>query len=101
LLLRFCSTTWWFIALELAQLGAQHLRGHLACVGLELEPRGQHFVDLCTVAKVSVLLLDDNYHGYLLYCDSSAESADTSLRSLTRQLLVEMKVLPYRGPSSP
>lgn len=45
-----------------------------------------------THAQVSVLLLDDAYHGYLLYCDSSADSADTSLRSLTRQLLVEMKV---------
>ena len=92
MLLRFCSSTWWFIILEVGQLLIQHFRSYLACVGLETEPKGAAFVDLCTVAKVSVLLLDDNYHGYLLYCDSSAESADTSLRSLTRQILVEMKV---------
>lgn len=51
-LLRFCSSAWWFVGLELAQLLVQHLRSHLACVGLELEPRGAAFVDLCTVAKV-------------------------------------------------
>ena len=101
MLLRFASTTWWFILLEMVQLGVEKGRAYLAPCGLEGEPLGQQFVDLCTMAKVSVLLLDDTYHGYLLYCDSSADTADASLRALTRQLLVEMKghVTSRRGPA--
>jgi meckelin len=102
LILRFASTTWWFVLFEVAQLLLQASRAYLSCVGLEAEPLGQQFVDLCTAAKVSVLLLDDTYHGYVLYCDSSADSADTSMRHLTRQLLVEMKsghLAGRRGPT--
>lgn len=101
-LLRFASTTWWFAVLEIFQLVMQHLRRYLACVGMESEPLGQQLVDLCTTAKISVVSLVDTYHGYVLFCDSSADSADTSIRDLTKQLLMEMKGDRHaarRGPS--
>jgi hypothetical protein len=31
------------------------------------------FVDLCSVEKVSLLLLPDRYHGYYLHCDAAYE----------------------------
>lgn len=40
------------------------------------------FIDLCTVAKVSLLVLDDKYHGYYLHCDAPTEFADVSMSSL-------------------
>ena len=36
----------------------------------------QRFIDLCTIAKVSVLILDAPYHGYYLHCDSPYPHAD-------------------------
>lgn len=44
------------------------------------------FIDLCTVAKVSLLVLDDKYHGYYLHCDAPTEFADVSMASLVAQL---------------
>jgi hypothetical protein len=34
------------------------------------------FIDLCTVSKVSLLLLPDRYHGYYLHCDAAYEVCD-------------------------
>jgi len=101
-LLRFANITWWFALLEIAQLGTQHIRRYLACIGLETEPLGQQLVDLCTTAKISIVSVVDLYHGYVLFCDSSADSADTSMRDLTQHLLMEMKGDRHaarRGPS--
>ena len=31
------------------------------------------FVDMCSVEKVSIVLLPDRYHGYYLHCDAAYE----------------------------
>jgi hypothetical protein len=28
------------------------------------------FIDFCTIAKISVIVLDEQYHGYYLHCRS-------------------------------
>ena len=40
------------------------------------EPTGQRFIDLCTLAKISVLIMDEFHHGYYLHCLSPYESAE-------------------------
>ena len=35
------------------------------------EPATSRFIDLCTLAKISMLALMDKYHGYYLHCRSS------------------------------
>lgn len=90
--LRFASHTWWFVVMELFQLfGMQAMRYLDACFKCQTHPfemKGELFLDLCTQAKVSVIMLDEPYHGYVLYCDSSSDTADTSLKNLTAQLLL-------------
>jgi meckelin len=44
------------------------------------------YIDLCTVAKVSLLVLDDRYHGYYVHCDAPYEFADVTMRGLTDAL---------------
>merc|ERR1711988_1493841 len=53
------------------------------------ELAGEMFVDLCSIAKISVLIIDEKYHGYLLYCDAHGQHADTSMLDLTSKLLEE------------
>lgn len=104
MLLRFASHTWWFVVLELIQIGFQEFCKYLDscthCYTAPYEMRGQHFIDLCTWAKVSVVVLDEAYHGYVLYCDSSTTSADTNLKNLTSALLRETEQMNTRqGPA--
>ena len=44
------------------------------------------FIDLCTLAKVSVLVLDEPYHGYYLHCRSPHQYADASMFELIETL---------------
>jgi meckelin len=53
------------------------------------EPRSQIFVDLCTMAKISVFIMDEPYHGYYLHCRSPYEYADGSMQQLAEQLKKE------------
>jgi len=53
------------------------------------EPPSQHFVDFCTVAKISIFMFDGPYHGYYLHCRSPHEFADCSIITLQEQLQQE------------
>eukprot|EP01138_Halocafeteria_seosinensis_P016103 gb/GECG01016432.1/.p1 GENE.gb/GECG01016432.1/~~gb/GECG01016432.1/.p1 ORF type:complete len:1154 (+),score=113.07 gb/GECG01016432.1/:1-3462(+) len=44
------------------------------------------YIDMCTVAKISVFIFDDHYHGYYLHCDAPYEHADLNMRQLTDHL---------------
>jgi hypothetical protein len=46
------------------------------------EPKSQRFIDLCTLANISWVCLDEQYHGYLLYCRSPYDFADCSMEQL-------------------
>jgi uncharacterized membrane protein YgcG len=44
------------------------------------------FVDLCTIMKVSLLLMDQRYRGYYIHANAPHEYADGSLADITRHL---------------
>ena len=50
------------------------------------EPPEQVFVDLCTIAKISIFVLDEEYHGYYLHCRSPHQYADGSMTELVSML---------------
>lgn len=53
------------------------------------EPRECLFIDLCTVAKVSCLFLDEPYHGFYLHCRSPYPFADGNMSEIVDQLKQE------------
>ena len=83
--LRFCNTTWWFFVM----FAIQWLWQFAFYERYYKEPRGQVFIDLCTIAKVSVFIMDEPYHGFYLHCRSPYEFADGSMMQLTEQLKKE------------
>ena len=50
------------------------------------EPPERLFVDFCTIAKISVIVLDEKYHGYYLHCRSPHQYADGTMTELVRFL---------------
>ncbi len=56
---------------------AQYLFRYLLYDRYYSEPKGQRFIDLCTLAKISMFIMDDRYHGFYLHCRSPYEFAGT------------------------
>jgi len=83
--LRFCNITWWFFLTA----AVQWIWQFAFYERYYKEPRGQVFIDLCTIAKVSVFIMDEPYHGFYLHCRSPYEFADGSMMQLTEQLKKE------------
>lgn len=50
------------------------------------EPPEQKFTDLCTIAKVSLLVLLEPYYGYYLHCRSPHQYADGTMAELVEML---------------
>lgn len=44
------------------------------------------FVDLCSVANVSLFIFDDKFHGYYIHGESPSHSSDVTLEALKRAL---------------
>ena len=64
--LRFANTTWWFF-----MLAGASMPGIISSWERYVsEPKAQQFLDLTTVAKVSVFVLDAEYHGWYLHGDA-------------------------------
>lgn len=83
--LRFANTTFWFLVIVYAQrLWRWAIQDRFIT-----EPPTHSFVDLCTIAKVSMFILDEDYHGYYLHCRSQHEFADGSMLEISRQLRQE------------
>lgn len=82
MVLRFANTTWWWSILSFIQwlwkttLAERYLG----------EPPEQVFIDLCTIAKISVLVLESKYHGYYLHCRSPHQFSDGSMAELVEML---------------
>jgi hypothetical protein len=53
------------------------------------ERRVTRFLDLCALTKVSVLILDETFHGYYIHGRSSHSHADVSMVELTTQMKCE------------
>jgi hypothetical protein len=45
-----------------------------------------NFVDLCSVANISVFMFDEKFHGYYIHGESPANSSDVTLDTLKRAL---------------
>ena len=82
IVLRFANTTWWLFFFTVLQW----LWKYLIYERFISEPPEQVFVDMCTVAKVSLLLLDEPYHGYYLHCRSPHQFADGTMEELVEML---------------
>lgn len=50
------------------------------------EPPERLFIDFCTLAKVSVIVLDEKFHGYYLHCRSPHQYADGTMTELVQML---------------
>lgn len=81
-----------------------HVRGCPPQERYIFEPPESQFIDMCTLAKVSAVLLDERYHGYYLHCRSPYPYADASLVEMAEQLRQESeglttdRGLPVRWP---
>lgn len=89
IVLRFFNTSFWFLVIAYGQV----LWRFLVQDRYITEPPTHSFVDLCTMAKVSVFVLDEEYHGYYLHCRSQHEFADCSMLEVSRQLRQEAEGL--------
>ena len=59
-------------------------------------PQSQRFLDLCTLAKVSLFILENEpepYHGYCLHYQSPYEFADCSMENICEQMKREANEL--------
>lgn len=83
--LRFANTTWWFLIFAFVQ----YLWRNCVYERYFAEPKAQSFLDVCTVAKISVLIFDSDYHGFYLHADSPYPYADETMSELTRHLFNE------------
>lgn len=81
-LLRFANTTFFWLVFTYAQWLWKFLLGE-RYFG---EPPEQAFMDLCTIAKVSLLIMDEKYHGFYLHCRSPHAYADGTMAELIDML---------------
>lgn len=80
--LQFAVAAFWFVILLLVQL-------LLVWAVLErfVAPSPMlRFLDLCTVAKISMVVLDERYHGFYMHCDAPYDFADADMRQLALSL---------------
>ena len=82
IVLRFANTTWWWLCLSACQWGWKFFIWERFFA----ETREHLFIDLCTIAKVSILVLDEPYHGYYLHCRSPHQHADGTMVELIEML---------------
>ncbi|CBN79640.1 conserved unknown protein [Ectocarpus siliculosus] len=80
--LRFANVTFWWSLI----CGLQWLVACLITERYILEQPELRFVDLATMAKVSVLVLDEKYHGWYLHCRSPYPRADVAMDTMSEQL---------------
>jgi meckelin len=82
IVLRFANTCFYWLLLSYGQYAwkffiAERFLG---------EPPERLFVDFCTIAKISVIVLDEKYHGYYLHCRSPHQFADGTMTELVSML---------------
>lgn len=82
ILLRFANTSWFWFVMTVGQL----LWKYMVYERYITEPKEQIFIDMCTIAKVSVIVLDEPYHGYYLHCRSPHQYADGNMAELVSML---------------
>jgi len=81
-ILRFVNVAWMWIVVEVLQI----VWNWAVWERFVDEPAETQFQDMCTIAKVSVFLLDEKYHGYYLHCRSPHEHADANMVEIAKDL---------------
>ena len=82
IILRFANATFFWLIISYAQwlwkftIGERYLG----------EPAEQSFVDFCTIAKISVFIMDEKFHGWYLHCRSPHQFADGTMIELLDML---------------
>lgn len=82
LVLRFANTTFWWLIFS----GGQYMWKFLIYERFFAETQEQLFIDFCTIAKISILVLDEPFHGYYLHCRSPHQHADGTMAELMDML---------------
>jgi len=97
--LQFANNVFWWLVVA----GAQLLYTVLIGERYVTENPTTRFIDVCTVSKVSVLVMDQRYHGYYLHANAPHEHADGSMQELAEHLHEEAAAVRLgRGlPGSP
>lgn len=85
IVLRFANTTWWFFVAA----GGQWFWNYFIWERYFDEPQAQAFLDLMTVAKISIFISDSAYHGWYLHGDAPYAHSDDTMNALSRHLLNE------------
>ena len=63
-----------------------------------IESKSQRFIDLCTLANISLLILDERLHGFYLNGRCPYEFADCSIEELCENMRNEGRgIIPSRG----
>ena len=66
------------------------------------ESTSQRFIDLATLSKISLFIMDEEYHGFYLHCRSPFNFSDCSFEELHIQMGQERAgYLPDRGLQAP
>jgi hypothetical protein len=97
--LQFANNIFWWLVVAGVQLVYTVVIGERYVT----ENPTTRFIDVCTVSKVSVLLMDQRYHGYYLHANAPHEHADGSMQELAEHLHEEAAAVRLgRGlPGSP
>lgn len=80
--LRFANTTFWWLLMGFIQYSWRYLIYDRYIS----EPQEQIFVDFCTIAKVSILVMDEKFHGWYMHCRSPHQFADGSMAELMEMI---------------
>ena len=81
-ILRFVNVTWLWIVIEIVQLV---FVDQIWFRFIGEYPESQ-FLDMCVIAKISVFILDERYHGYYMHCRSPHEHADANMVEIDKNL---------------
>lgn len=81
--LRFFITTFLFLVIGYSQLIIRKL------ISTWIPTAVQNFTDLCSVANISILILDQSLHGFYIHGESPTGSADGTIEELIKSLAQE------------
>lgn len=84
-LLQFANTIFWWLIIVAVQALYLLVAGE-RFVG---ENPSSRFIDVCTISKISVFLMDAKYHGYYIHGNAPHEHADGDMRELADHLFEE------------
>lgn len=84
-ILRFANTSFFVLILTFGQ----YIWKWLIYERYFSEPPEQKFIDFCTIANISLLILNENYHGFYLHCQTPNQYSESTMLELVKNLAEE------------